>query len=78
MNTMYQPFLCFSEGVKYLATLNHFQLVAGLAFGILLLSEVLYLKSFDSFYPEANRVFCRFRRILNPISQWIKWKPFHG
>jgi len=32
-------------------------LAAGLAFGILLLSEVLYLKSFDSFYPEANRVF---------------------
>ena len=32
-------------------------LVAGLAFGILLLSEVFYYYSFDSFYPEANRIY---------------------
>ncbi len=32
-------------------------LTAGLAFGILLLSEVLYYFSYDSFYRDANRVF---------------------
>jgi putative ABC transport system permease protein len=32
-------------------------LTAGLAFGILLLSEVLYNYSFDSFYPDANRIY---------------------
>ena len=32
-------------------------LIAGLAFGILLLSEVLYYYSFDSFYPDAKRVY---------------------
>ncbi len=32
-------------------------LTAGLAFGILLLSEVLYYYSFDSFYPDANRIY---------------------
>lgn len=32
-------------------------LAAGLAFGILLLSEVFYYYSFDSFYPDANRIF---------------------
>ena len=32
-------------------------LTAGLAFGILLLSEVLYYYSFDSFYPDADRVY---------------------
>ena len=32
-------------------------LVAGLAFGILLLSEVFYYYSFDSFYPDANRIY---------------------
>jgi len=32
-------------------------LAAGLAFGILLFSEVLYIKSFDSFYPDANRTY---------------------
>ncbi len=32
-------------------------LTAGLAFGILLLSEVLYYHSFDSFYPDANRIY---------------------
>ena len=30
---------------------------AGLAFGILLLSEVLYYYSFDSFYPDADRIY---------------------
>jgi putative ABC transport system permease protein len=30
---------------------------AGLAFGILLLSEVFYYYSFDSFYPDANRIY---------------------
>lgn len=32
-------------------------LSAGLAFGILLLSEVFYNYSFDSFYPDANRIY---------------------
>lgn len=32
-------------------------LAAGLAFGILLLSEVLYYHSFDSFYPEADQMY---------------------
>ncbi len=32
-------------------------LVAGLAFGIILLSEVLYYKSFDSFYPDASHIY---------------------
>jgi putative ABC transport system permease protein len=32
-------------------------LALGLAFGILLLSEVLYYYSFDSFYPDADRIY---------------------
>jgi putative ABC transport system permease protein len=32
-------------------------LAAGLAFGILLLSEVFYYYSFDSFYPDAGRIY---------------------
>ncbi|MDO5665125.1 MAG: ABC transporter permease [Bacteroidia bacterium] len=32
-------------------------LAAGLAFGILLLSEVFYYYSFDSFYPDSNRIY---------------------
>jgi putative ABC transport system permease protein len=32
-------------------------LAAGLAFGLLLLSEVFYYRSFDSFYPDANRIY---------------------
>lgn len=32
-------------------------LIAGLAFGILLLSEVFYYLSYDSFYPDAKRVY---------------------
>lgn len=32
-------------------------LAAGLAFGILLLSEVLYYYSFDSFYPDAGNIY---------------------
>ncbi len=32
-------------------------LIAGLAFGILLLSEVFYYYSFDDFYPEADRTY---------------------
>ena len=32
-------------------------LAAGMAFGILLLSEVFYYYSFDSFYPNANRIY---------------------
>ena len=32
-------------------------LAAGLAFSILILSEVLYYYSFDSFYPDADRVY---------------------
>lgn len=30
---------------------------AGMAFGMLLLSEVFYYYSFDSFYPDANRIY---------------------
>ena len=32
-------------------------LSAGLAFGILLLSEVFYYHSFDSFYPDSDRIY---------------------
>nr|WP_321415481.1 ABC transporter permease [uncultured Allomuricauda sp.] len=32
-------------------------LTAGLAFGILLLSEVLYYFSYDSFYPDSDRIY---------------------
>ena len=32
-------------------------LTAGLAFGILLLSEVFYYYSYDSFYPDADRIY---------------------
>ena len=32
-------------------------LVAGLAFGILLLSEVFYYYSYDSFYPDSNQIY---------------------
>ncbi|OFY57188.1 MAG: hypothetical protein A2X04_04550 [Bacteroidetes bacterium GWF2_41_9] len=32
-------------------------LASGLAFGILLLSEVFYYYSFDSFYPDADRIY---------------------
>ena len=32
-------------------------LATGLAFGILLLSEVFYYYSFDSFYPDADRIY---------------------
>ena len=32
-------------------------LAAGLAFGMLLLSEVLYYYSYDSFYPDADRIY---------------------
>ena len=32
-------------------------LAAGLAFGILLLSEVFYYYSYDGFYPGANRIY---------------------
>ncbi|MCG8582466.1 MAG: ABC transporter permease [Bacteroidales bacterium] len=32
-------------------------LAAGLAFGILLLAEVFYFHSYDSFYPDADRVY---------------------
>lgn len=32
-------------------------LMAGLAFGILILAEVFYYYSFDGFYPDANRIY---------------------
>ena len=32
-------------------------LAAGLAFGLLILSEVFYYYSFDSFFPDANRIY---------------------
>ncbi len=32
-------------------------LVAGLSFGVILLSEVFYYKSYDSFYPDADRTY---------------------
>ncbi|MCT4591008.1 MAG: ABC transporter permease [Carboxylicivirga sp.] len=33
-------------------------LAVGLAFGMLLLSEVFYFYSYDNFYPDANRLYC--------------------
>jgi putative ABC transport system permease protein len=45
----------FRKG-EYTAT-RIISLTAGLAFGILLLSEVLYYYSYDSFYPDANRIY---------------------
>ena len=39
------------------ATARIISLVAGLAFGILLLSEVFYYYSFDGFYPNADRLY---------------------
>jgi len=45
----------FREGEH--TTTRIISLTAGLAFGILLLSEVLYYYSFDSFYPDANRIY---------------------
>ncbi len=39
-------------------TIRVISLAAGLAFGILLLSEVFYNFSYDSFYPDANRIYC--------------------
>ena len=39
------------------STARIISLAAGLAFGVLLLSEVLYLRSFDSFYPNADRIY---------------------
>ncbi len=32
-------------------------LSTGLAFGIVLLSEVFFYFSYDSFYPDANRIY---------------------
>jgi len=39
------------------STARIISLATGLAFGILLLSEVFYYYSFDSFYPDAERIF---------------------
>lgn len=43
-------------------------LATGLAFGLLLLSEVFYYRSYDGFYPDAKRIYVvheRFRRDSN-------------
>lgn len=42
-------------------------LAAGLAFGLLLLSEVFYYYSFDSFYPDANRLY-----VVNTVAKLDK------
>ena len=38
-------------------TTRMISLATGLAFGILLLSEVFYYYSYDSFYPNADRIY---------------------
>ncbi len=42
-------------------------LAAGLAFGLILLSEVFYYYSFDNFYPDANRVY-----VVNTVAKLDK------
>lgn len=42
-------------------------LAAGLAFGLILLAEVFYYYSFDSFYPDANRLY-----VVNSVAKLDK------
>lgn len=56
MNSLKMAFRRLFRKGEHTAT-RIISLTAGLAFGILLLSEVLYNYSFDSFYPDANRIF---------------------
>ena len=52
-------------------------LVAGLAFGILLLSEVFYYLSYDSFYPDANRIYTVQESFkIDPKSNKLKNHPY--
>jgi putative ABC transport system permease protein len=60
----YRPL--FRKGEHTLARI--ISLATGLAFGLLLLAEVFYYYSYDSFYPDANRIYVvheRFRRDNN-------------
>ena len=48
-------------------------LAAGLAFGIILLAEVFYYYSYDSFYPDAGRIYVvheSFKPDELPEGQW--------
>lgn len=45
----------FQKGEHTIARI--LSLAAGLAFGLLLLSEVLYFYSYDGFYPDAQRIY---------------------
>ncbi len=56
MNTLKLAIRRFSRKDEHTLT-RIISLALGLAFGILLISEVLYYYSFDSFYPNANRVY---------------------
>ena len=40
-----------------LTTTRIISLAAGLAFGLLLLAEVFYYHSYDSFYPDSKRIY---------------------
>ncbi len=55
-------------------------LAAGLAFGILLLSEVFYLFSYDSFYPDADRVYvvCENFRIDKSSDKLVTYSAVSG
>lgn len=56
MNTLKLAIRRFSRKDEHTLT-RIISLALGLAFGILLLSEVLYYYSFDSFYLDANRIY---------------------
>lgn len=56
MNSIKQAFRRITTKGEHSAS-RIISLSAGLAFGVLLLSEVLYLRSFDSFYPNADRIY---------------------
>jgi putative ABC transport system permease protein len=56
MNTFKLAFRSLFRKGEYTVT-RIISLVAGLAFGILLLAEVLYYYSYDSFYPDAERIY---------------------
>ena len=56
MNTFKLAFRKLFRKGEYTLT-RIISLVAGLTFGIILLSEVLYYYSFDGFYPDADRIY---------------------
>jgi putative ABC transport system permease protein len=61
---IYRPL--FRKGEHTIARI--ISLATGLAFGLLLMAEVFYYKSYDGFYPDANRIYVvheRFKRDNN-------------